>query len=65
MAVIKYGIEEEIRALSESSQGWIREFNRISWNGGIAKYGKKELAKILRFLLNYSIRHLICEGDGA
>lgn len=38
MAEIKYEIKETIGALSESSKGWNKELNLISWNDKEAKY---------------------------
>ena len=38
MADIKYEIVEEIGVLSESSKGWRKELNLVSWGGRDAKY---------------------------
>lgn len=38
MAEIKYEIVEEIKVLSENSNGWTKELNLVSWNGGRPKY---------------------------
>lgn len=38
MAEIKYEIVEEIKVLSENSNGWTKELNLVSWNGGKPKY---------------------------
>lgn len=38
MADIKYEIIEAIGMLSESSKGWSKELNLISWNGAAPKY---------------------------
>lgn len=38
MADIKYEIIEEIGVLSESSKGWRKEINLVSWNGAKPKY---------------------------
>ena len=38
MAGIKYEIEEKLGVLSESSKGWTKELNLVSWNGRDAKY---------------------------
>ncbi len=35
MADIKYEIKEKLGTLSESSKGWTKELNLISWNGVI------------------------------
>lgn len=44
MADIKYDIVEEIGVLSENARGWRKELNRISWNGGEAKYDIRDWA---------------------
>ena len=44
MADIKYEIVEHIGVLSESSRGWRKELNRISWNGGTPKYDIRDWA---------------------
>ncbi|MCR5597117.1 MAG: YdbC family protein [Lachnospiraceae bacterium] len=44
MADIKYEIVEEIGVLSESSKGWRKELNLISWNGAAAKYDIRDWA---------------------
>ena len=44
MADIKYEIEQEIGVLSESAKGWTKEFNKVSWNGGAAKYDLRDWA---------------------
>ena len=44
MADIKYEIEQEIGILSESAKGWTKEFNKVSWNGGAAKYDLRDWA---------------------
>lgn len=44
MADIKYEITEELGVLSEKSSGWTKELNRISWNGGAAKFDIREWA---------------------
>lgn len=44
MADIKYEITEELGALSEKSSGWTKELNRISWNGGAAKFDIRDWA---------------------
>ncbi|MCR5508308.1 MAG: YdbC family protein [Lachnospiraceae bacterium] len=38
MADFQYEIVETIGVLSESSKGWKKELNKISWNGGTPKY---------------------------
>ena len=38
MAEIKFEIAQHIGVLSESSKGWTKELNLISWNGREPKY---------------------------
>lgn len=42
MADIKYEIVEKIGQLSESSKGWTKELNLISWNGRDPKYDLRD-----------------------
>ncbi|MFD3157280.1 YdbC family protein [Haloimpatiens sp. FM7330] len=44
MADIKYEIKEEVGVLSESSKGWKKELNLISWNGREPKYDLRDWA---------------------
>ncbi|MBC2457790.1 YdbC family protein [Clostridium beijerinckii] len=44
MADIKFEIEKEIGFISESSKGWTKELNLISWNGKEAKYDLRDWA---------------------
>lgn len=44
MAEIKYEIIEKIAVLSESTKGWKKELNLISWNGRDPKYDLREWA---------------------
>ncbi len=44
MADIQYEIIEQIGILSESSKGWTKELNLISWNGRDAKYDLRDWA---------------------
>lgn len=44
MAEFKYEIQENIGVLSESANGWSRELNLISWNGGNPKYDIRDWA---------------------
>ena len=44
MADIKYEIKEKLGTLSESSKGWTKELNLISWNGREAKYDIRDWA---------------------
>ncbi len=38
MAEFTYDVQKSIGVLSESSKGWLKEFNLISWNKGKPKY---------------------------
>ncbi|MEJ8553910.1 YdbC family protein [Tepidibacter sp. Z1-5] len=42
MANIKYEIKENIGTLSESSKGWTKELNLISWNNRDPKYDLRD-----------------------
>lgn len=42
MADIKYEINENLGVISESSKGWKKELNLISWNGKEAKYDLRD-----------------------
>lgn len=44
MGEIKYEIIESLGVLSESSKGWTKELNKISWNGGAPKYDIRDWA---------------------
>ncbi|WP_174616129.1 YdbC family protein [Virgibacillus ihumii] len=44
MAAIQYEIVETIAVLSESSKGWTKELNLISWNGRDPKYDLRDWA---------------------
>ncbi|MCD8503163.1 MAG: YdbC family protein [Bacillaceae bacterium] len=44
MAEIKFEITEHIAKLSESSKGWTKELNLISWNGREPKYDIRDWA---------------------
>lgn len=44
MADIKYEIVETIGTLSESTKGWTKELNLISWNGSVPKYDIRDWA---------------------
>jgi len=44
MAEFKYEIIETIAVLSESSKGWTKELNLISWNGREPKYDLRDWA---------------------
>lgn len=44
MADIKFEIEKELGSISESSKGWSKELNLISWNGKEAKYDLRDWA---------------------
>ena len=42
MAEIKFEIKENIGVLSESSKGWSKELNLVSWNDKEAKHDIRE-----------------------
>ena len=42
MADIKFEITKQIGVLSESSKGWTKELNMVSWNGRDAKFDIRE-----------------------
>lgn len=44
MAEIKLEIKEEFGIISESSKGWTKEVNLISWNGALPKYDIRDWA---------------------
>lgn len=44
MAEIRYEIKETIGILSESSRGWTKELNLISWNERTPKYDLRDWA---------------------
>ena len=44
MADIKYDIVKEVGVISESSTGWTKELNLISWNNREAKYDLRDWA---------------------
>lgn len=44
MADIKYEIIKHVGILSESSRGWTKELNIISWNGGGPKLDIRDWA---------------------
>ena len=44
MAEIKYEIIEHIGDIAESSSGWKKELNLVSWNGGNPKYDIRDWA---------------------
>ena len=44
MAEIKYEITEELAVLSESSRGWTKESNMVSWNDREPKFDIREWA---------------------
>lgn len=39
---IKFEIKKEIGILSESTKGWTKELNLISWNGATPKYDLRD-----------------------
>jgi len=42
MAEIKFEIKENIGVISESTKGWSKELNLVSWNDKEAKYDLRE-----------------------
>ncbi|MCM3739643.1 YdbC family protein [Oceanobacillus luteolus] len=44
MAGIQYEIIETIAVISESTKGWTKELNLISWNGRKPKYDLRDWA---------------------
>ncbi|WIV11284.1 YdbC family protein [Proteiniborus sp. MB09-C3] len=44
MGEIKYEVVEEIAVFSESSKGWTKELNLISWNAREPKYDIRDWA---------------------
>ena len=44
MADVKFEIKEELGVLSESSKGWKKELNLISWNGAAPKFDLRDWA---------------------
>ncbi|MDO9566559.1 MAG: hypothetical protein Q7J15_07455 [Candidatus Desulfaltia sp.] len=44
MADIKFEIKKNIGTLSESSKGWLKELNLISWNDREPKYDLRDWA---------------------
>lgn len=42
MANIKFEIKESLGTLSESTKGWTKELNLVSWNDRQAKYDIRE-----------------------
>ena len=44
MSDIKFEIKQEIAVLSESSKGWKKELNLVSWNGADPKYDIRDWA---------------------
>ncbi len=44
MADVKYEIKETVGTLSESSKGWSKDLNLISWNGREPKYDLRDWA---------------------
>ena len=44
MADVKYELKKNIAVLSETSKGWTKELNLISWNGGAEKYDLRDWA---------------------
>lgn len=42
MSEFKFDIVEKIAVLGESSKGWTKELNKVSWNDKPAKYDIRE-----------------------
>lgn len=42
MAEFKFEIKEEYGVLSETSKGWTKELNKVSWNDGEPKFDIRE-----------------------
>jgi len=42
MADIKFEIMEHIAVISESSKGWRKELNLVSWNGAAPKFDLRD-----------------------
>lgn len=40
----KYEIVEHFGIISQNNSGWTKELNKISWNGGMAKYDIRDWA---------------------
>ena len=40
----KYEIQDMFGVISDSSNGWTKELNLVSWNGGKAKYDLRDWA---------------------
>lgn len=45
MASIKYEIKENVGVLSESSKGWKKELNLVSWNDNAPKFDIRDWSK--------------------
>ena len=41
MAELKFEIKEHIGTVSESSKGWTKELNIVSWNGATPKFHQR------------------------
>ena len=44
MTDIRFEIKEEIAVLSESTKGWRKELNLVSWNNAAPKYDLRDWA---------------------
>ena len=44
MAELKFEIKEHIGTVSESSKGWTKELNIVSWNGANPKFDLRDWA---------------------
>jgi hypothetical protein len=45
MGDLKFEIKQYIAVLSESSRGWAKELNLVSWNNNLAKYDIRSWSK--------------------
>ena len=48
MAAFKYEIQDMFGIVSESSNGWTRELNFISWNEGKPKYDLRDWGQTMK-----------------
>lgn len=39
---LSYEIVEELGVISTSNSGWTKELNKVSWNGGTAKFDLRD-----------------------
>ena len=48
MAELKFEIKEHIGTVSESSKGWTKELNIVSWNGANPKFDLRDWARNMK-----------------